>query len=62
MPREAIDITVERMHYGLLLSTIYRGEYYKFKWVFGMNQKEAKQAFRQYVREEDAKIIRAVPA
>ncbi len=58
MSREKIEITVERKHYGLLLSTIYKGEFYKHK--YDGNVKESKQHFRQYVKEEDSKIIRSI--
>lgn len=52
-----MDITVERKPYGLLLSTIYGCFYYKHKYA-GCTVREAKREFRQYVRDEDAKIIR----
>lgn len=55
--RERMDITVERKPYGLLLSTIYGCFYYKHKYA-GCTVREAKREFRQYVRDEDAKIIR----
>lgn len=52
-----MPITITKTHNGPLLSIIYRGNYYKLL-CQGYSRKEAKSAFRAYVREEDAKIIR----
>lgn len=43
----------------LLLSTDYRGNYYKFRYS-GYTKREAKTAFKAYVKEQDALIIREV--
>jgi hypothetical protein len=59
MQREAIEITVERKHFGLLLTTIFNGTYYKLKIADHFNVKRAKTEFRKYVREEEAKLIRS---
>lgn len=56
-----MDINIEVLFPSgdLLLSTDYRGNYYKFRYN-GYTKKEAKAEFVAYVIEQDALIIREV--
>ncbi len=54
-----MQITVERLRPSgmLLLTTIYKGEYYSHRYM-DYTEKQAKRAFREHIHEQDAKIIR----
>ena len=52
-----MKITVTPQHNGLRLEGTYRGNYYH-KLYIDYSAREAKHDFRQYVRDQDAKIIR----
>lgn len=54
-----IEITVTQQHNGTLLSTVHNDQYYK-RLYMDYTLDEAKEDFREYVQEEDAKIIREV--
>lgn len=49
MKRDILVITVTRQHNGLLLSTVYNGQYHKRLYA-GYTVREAKQLFREYLR------------
>lgn len=55
---EQIDITAEYGRNGLLLSTIYRDQYYKRLFILfdDDTEEEARAEFVEYVKEEDRKI------
>lgn len=57
--REAIEISVTRQHNGTVLSTVHNDQLYTQLYQ-GYTMREAKAAFREYVKEQDAKIIRLV--
>jgi len=61
MKTERIEITVQRpLGGGLLLTTMYRGNYYKHRY-FDYKLPEAMALFREYVKDEDSKIFRNIP-
>ena len=55
-----MPITMTPQRNGLLLSIIYKGQYYK-KLYLGYTRAEAKQDFKEYVKEENGKIITEKP-
>lgn len=54
--RQAIEITVERVREGYLLSTIYNDQYVK-RLYQGYPIRIAKILFREYVREQDKQYL-----
>ena len=49
-------ITIERLHWGLLLSTDIHGEYFKMKFS-GYNKKDALRLFKSAVEKEKQKYF-----
>ncbi len=51
--------TVERLHSGIQISTVYKG-YHRHKLYIGYSLKEAKEAFREYLKKLDETIIEEI--